>query len=64
MMFVLPLIMLMFIINTASLFAFYIFTSTLISTVTTPLITKIVNKLEKKQEEKREQEIYVDYRRK
>ena len=64
MMFVLPLIMMLFIVNTASLFAFYIFTSTLISTVTTPLITKAVNSIEKKQDEKREQEISVDYRRK
>ncbi len=64
MMIVLPIIYALFVISTASLFAFYIFISSLISTATTPLITKVVNIMEKKKEEKREKEIAVDYRRK
>ena len=64
MMFVLPVIMLFFVINTGALFAMYMFVSTLLSTCITPLITKAVNALEKKQEQKREELIHVDYRRK
>ncbi len=64
MMFVLPIIMFFFTIGTASLFAIYIFLSSLISTCTTPLITKLVNVLEKKADQKREEAIQVDYRRK
>lgn len=64
MMFVLPIIMLFFVINTGALFAIYMFISTLISTCVTPLITKAVNALEKRQEKKREELIHVEYRRK
>lgn len=64
MMFVLPVIMLFFVINTGALFAIYMFVSTLISSCVTPLITKLVNMLEKKQDAKREEAIHVEYRRK
>ena len=52
-----------FVISTASLFAFYIFISSLFTTLTTPLITKIVNVMEKKKDEKRLIEITADYKR-
>ena len=64
MMFVLPVIMLFFVINTGALFAMYMFISSLLSSCVTPLITKAVNALEKRQERKREELIHVDYRRK
>lgn len=64
MMIAMPIIYAFFMISTASLFAFYIFISSLFSTITTPLITKVVNVMEKKKDAKREQEIAVSYRRK
>ncbi len=64
MMIALPIIYAIFMISTASLFAFYIFVSSLISTATTPLITKVVNLIEKKKDAKRQEEITVSYRRK
>ncbi len=64
MMYAMPVIMALFMVNTASLFAVYYFITTLIATATVPLVTKLINKIEKKQDVKREKELTVEYKRK
>lgn len=62
-MFLMPIMMLFFTLNSSSIFALYIITNTAMSAVLTPLITYIANKIEDKKEEKHKQAIKVDYRR-
>ena len=62
-MFLMPLMMLFFTLNSSSIFALYIITNTAVSTALTPVITFIANKIEDKKEEKRKEAIKVDYRR-
>ena len=62
-MFLMPIMMLFFTLNSSSIFALYIITNTAVSTALTPVITFIANKIEDKKEEKHKQAIKVDYRR-
>lgn len=62
-MFLMPIMMLFFTLNSSSIFALYIITNTAVSTALTPIITFIANKIEDKKEEKHKQAIKVDYRR-
>lgn len=60
---ILPIVMMMFTITNSAIFALYIIINSLMSTLITPVTTIISNKIEDKKEAKRQAEIKVDYRR-
>ena len=63
MMFVMPLIMLTFTLNSSAIFAIYILANSLISTLLMPITTVLCNKIFDRQEQKHFEETKVDYRR-
>ena len=63
MMWILPIAMLLFTISSSAIFALYIITNSLMSTIITPISTVVCNKIEDKKELKRQEQIKVDYRR-
>ena len=63
MMFVLPFAMLMFTISSSAVFALYIITNSLMSTVITPITTIASNKILDEKDKKHQEEIKVAYRR-
>lgn len=63
MMWILPIAMLLFTISSSAIFALYIITNSLMSTIITPISTVVSNKIEDKKELKRQEQIKVDYRR-
>lgn len=62
-MWILPIVMVMFTISNSAIFALYIITNSLMSTLITPVTTIISNKIEDKKEAQRQEQIKVDYRR-
>ncbi|NCB48142.1 MAG: hypothetical protein EOM55_00715 [Clostridia bacterium] len=62
-MYILPVTMVIFTLNSSAIFAIYIITNSIMSTLLTPLSTFISNKIEDKKELKRNESIKVDYRR-
>ena len=66
-MFLMPIMMLLFTLNSSAIFAMYIIVNSLASTllipVTTVLSNKIADKVEAKNEKKRKEALKVDYRR-
>ncbi|MBR4002684.1 MAG: membrane protein insertase YidC [Clostridia bacterium] len=66
-MFLMPVMMLMFTLSSSAIFAMYIIVNTLGTTLLTPITTftsnKIADKVEAKQEKKRKEALKVDYRR-
>lgn len=63
MMFIMPLTMLIFTLNSSAIFAIYIITNSIMTTLITPLTTVICNKIEERLDKKHEEQIKVDYRR-
>lgn len=63
MMFLMPILMLVFTLSSSAIFSIYIIINSLISTLFTPVITIISNKIEDNIERKKELETKVDYRR-
>jgi YidC/Oxa1 family membrane protein insertase len=62
-MYLLPFTMLIFTLNSSAIFAVYIITNSIMSTLITPLTTLISNKIEDKRELKKVNLTKVDYRR-
>ncbi len=62
-MFIMPITMLIFTLTSSSIFAIYIITNSLMTTLITPLTTFACNKIEDVKERKHKEEIKVDYRR-
>ncbi len=62
-MFIMPITMLIFTLSSSSIFAIYIITNSIMTTLITPLSTLICNKIEDVREKKHSEEIKVDYRR-
>lgn len=62
-MFIMPITMLIFTLTSSSIFAIYIITNSVMTTLVTPLSTLICNKIEDSKEKKHKDEIKVDYRR-
>jgi len=62
-MFIMPLIMVMFTLNSSSIFSLYIITNSLITTLLTPVIMNLCNKIEEKKEKTKYEQTKVDYRR-
>ena len=62
-MFIMPITMLIFTISSSSIFAIYIITNSLMTTIISPISTLICNKIEDSKEKKHKDEIKVDYRR-
>ena len=63
MMFLLPIIMVIFTLNSSAIFSIYILFNSLISTALVPIITLICNAIENKNEKKKQEQNRVDYRR-
>ena len=63
MMFLLPVIMLIFTLNSSAIFSIYILVNSLISTALIPIISLICNAIENKNEKKKQEQNRVDYRR-
>jgi len=63
MMFVMPLIMVIFTLNSSSIFSLYLIANTLVATLLTPVIMVICNRIEEKNEKKKYEQTKVDYRR-
>lgn len=63
MMLLMPAIMVMFTLNSSSIFSIYIITNSLMSTLLVPVIMKICNSIEEKNEQRQYQKTKVDYRR-
>lgn len=63
MMFLLPIIMLIFTLNSSAIFSIYILVNSLISTALIPIISLICNAIENKNEKKKQEQNRVDYRR-
>ena len=62
-MYILPVTMVIFTLNSSAIFAIYIITNSVMSTLLTPLSTFIANKIENKREQKKYEKTKVDYRR-
>jgi len=62
-MYILPVTMVIFTLNSSAIFAIYIIVNSIMSTLLTPLSTLISNKIEDKKELKNLEKIKVDYRR-
>ncbi len=63
MMFLLPVIMLIFTLNSSAIFSIYILFNSIISTLLIPVITAICNAIESRREKKEQEKTKVDYRR-
>lgn len=63
MMFIMPITMLLFTLNSSAIFAIYIITNSIMTTLVTPITTTICNKIEDAREKKHKEEIKVEYRR-
>ena len=62
-MFILPFAMLMFTISSSAMFAIYIITNSVVTTLINPLTTVICNKIEDKQEKKKKDQNKAEYSR-
>ena len=63
MMFLLPIVMVIFTLNSSAIFSIYILFNSIISTILIPIITLICNAIENKNEKKKQEQNRVDYRR-
>lgn len=62
-MYILPVTMVIFTLNSSAIFAIYIITNSIMSTLLIPLSTLISNKIEDRKEKKNSEKLKVDYRR-
>lgn len=63
MMFIMPIIMLIFTVTSSAIFGIYIVTSSLVAAVTSPLLTIVINKILDKKDKAQEIKNRVDYKR-
>lgn len=63
MMFIMPIIMMLFTLSSSAMFAIYIITNSLISTILTPITTVVCNKIEDKKEKTKKEKNKAEYSR-